>query len=160
MGYCIVGYDKSGEGEDQYINIDGWHQLRSIARLYGWKPQGTTLDVWTHKTNGEKHYSFRPSEYSDDDGEWGPAPDWDGSYDSNDGQEISESDAANLAQALERLLADLPYNKELCERQSKRLNDGQREKLRGWLISWSDPRGIEVITNMIAVLKRGDCRIL
>ena len=73
---------------------------------------------------------------------------------------VMTSDAANLAQALERLLADLPYNEEICEQQSKRFNDEQREKFRGWLISWSDPRNIKVITNMIAVLKRGDCRIL
>ena len=62
----------------------GWAFFLNLAEKYGWIPQGTTLE--------------------DED-------DWDGCYDSADGQEVSDSDALQLAQALEAALQSSDLSK-------------------------------------------------
>ena len=59
-----------------------------LAQLNEWEPEGTTLPKWILERYG-----------------W---QDWDGGYFTNDYQLVSETDAANLAQAIERGLNDIP----------------------------------------------------
>ncbi len=62
----------------------GWTFILNLAEAYGWQPHGTALE---------------------DEGDWG------GCYDSTDGQAVSDSDALQLAQALEAALQSLNLNK-------------------------------------------------
>ena len=73
-----------------------WNQctypmVLSLARAYGWQPEGTTNPPW-----GDGYWSEEN------------AKNWDGRYCSNDLQIVSDADTANLARALERALEDLP----------------------------------------------------
>jgi hypothetical protein len=79
-----------------------WLSILSLAILYGWTPTGTSV----------------PEEESALSGGWSPAgseapaeerlPGWDGRYYPTWQQEIIESDARALADALERALPDIP----------------------------------------------------
>ena len=64
-----------------------WNRALQLAKDYGWKPAGTTPP-----------------------GDWDPdaSGTWDGSYSSNDLQEVSAADGRALADALEEALDDIP----------------------------------------------------
>lgn len=160
MAYVIVGYDGNGGNRDQYINSSSWAALLTMAGLYGWKPEGTKLSVWTHKQNGEKHYGFRSDEYAEDEGVWSYQEDWCGTYCSNDGQDISATDAKNLSMALEGFLHDSLCSEQRFEQEIAGLDTDIRKDVREIITASSEPRGLEVLTNMIAVLRMGECRIL
>lgn len=66
-------------GESYSVNIHGWSWLFEVARDNGWDPSGT----------------LAPLRSKDPDG-------WDGNYWSNDGQRVTDRDAAAWAEALER----------------------------------------------------------
>src|SRR6185437_12885003 len=77
-----MGYELSNSfGQTHQWKVLGWWHLLNLAREYNWSPRGTE------------------SSASSDDG-------WDGNYFTNAGQRVTEEDAAELANALERLLAD------------------------------------------------------
>ena len=65
-----------------------WGKTLALARMYGWKPAGT----------------LPPGDWADE--EEGRA--WSGDYFTNSGQKVTAADAAQLADALERALDDVP----------------------------------------------------
>jgi len=67
------------------LTTRAWLSALQLAEAYGWTPNGTSL---------------KESE-------------WDGSYDSNDGAEVSELDARNLASAIEHALPDVPRHESI-----------------------------------------------
>ena len=76
-----MGMDLKGKGGRFRFDIFRWSAVLTLARNNGWEPTGTILE---------------------DD------PDWQGHYDTNDGQLVTAVDAGRLADALERALPDIP----------------------------------------------------
>lgn len=76
--------NKNG-GHLKFSNI-GWAQILSLAKLNGWEPAGT-VDPW----------------WKDEVG----APQWKGSYCSNDGQTVIAEDALAIANSLEKALLEI-----------------------------------------------------
>ena len=73
-----MGMDlKSANGGTFYFSGMTWSLYLSVAKVYGWEPEGTK----------------RPETLS-------PTENWDGSYDLNGGQLVTQSDAQNLSDAL------------------------------------------------------------
>ena len=99
MGYDLFSIHPSGqalEGENAYkigdearFGIDIWPVVLKLAQSYGWKPEGT-----------------QGPDY--DDPNLKMSDDWDGNYLTNDGQIVTDDDAAALADALESALPDIP----------------------------------------------------
>ena len=85
-----MSMDLSGVGGHFKINNEGWRQALMLAHKFGWEPVGT-----------------RDPALADEDGIY-TVPDWEGHYDSNDGQEVEEEDGARIAEALEKALPDIP----------------------------------------------------
>jgi len=77
--------DIGNENTSAHFSNRGWFILMSIARQFGWNPQGTVEPYWENEAD---------------------APEWNGGYSSNDGQRVRREDAAELAGALERALLD------------------------------------------------------
>ena len=78
-----MGYDlTNARGEYHQWKVLGWWHLLNLATNQGWKPLGT----------------LPPPGHT--------AENWDGNYYGNDGQTVKTEDAASLADAVERLLAD------------------------------------------------------
>jgi len=91
-----MGMDLHGaSGYERFTNTS-WSKILELAYEYGWKPQGTEPGEW-YDENGEldKQLSPNPDE-------------WDGTYFSNDYQLVTDEDAANIADALQRALDDIP----------------------------------------------------
>ncbi|MBT4557603.1 MAG: hypothetical protein HN749_00015 [Nitrospina sp.] len=88
-----MGFDLMGKKGSFSTNIAGWGYLFNLAFENGWAPEGT-------KTPGTIQM-INP--YGD-----GPYPEildnWCGSYFSNDLQVVTEEDATNMANALDRSL--------------------------------------------------------
>ena len=100
-----------GEGGCFRFEWMGWEEILQFARQYGWKPAGT------------KRYTYpdeEPHEISD----------WSGTYLSSNAQFASAEDAANLAEALERVLVDIPNHAVIDWR-----NRNWRKHVRGFLRS-------------------------
>lgn len=91
-----MGMDLLGRGVYFRYNHWYWSQVLLLAYRYGWKPAGTKIDHFG-KVDEEKWEQFRHL-YED----------WDGDYVSNECQWVTDEDAANIAQALERALEDIP----------------------------------------------------
>ena len=82
-----------GECGDFSVPERAWLLLLSLAQWYGWRPSGTL----------PPDEDYVPLE------EWQTdVPEWDGRYFPDYCQRITEQDAEQLAQALERALADIP----------------------------------------------------
>lgn len=119
-----MSMDLSGAGGHFRFNNWGWESVLELATMYGWEPAGTELEG----------YRVLPAELSERWHQWArdnaaraeqgmePIPDpipadawvfeprdppWKGIYDSNDGQWVTDEDAARLADALERALPDI-----------------------------------------------------
>jgi hypothetical protein len=79
-----MGMDlKNRAGEELRFGTVGWTFLIHFAERYGWQPRGTL-----------------PPESLE------PGRQWEGNYDSNDGQYVTPEDARDLAAAVARGLAD------------------------------------------------------
>ena len=93
-----MGYDltNSAGGYHQW-KVLGWWHLLNLARSYGWNPAGTEP----------------PAEAT-------PLSPWDGNYFRNDGQFVTATDAAALADALERMLSD-PKREDVAGQVARRL---------------------------------------
>jgi hypothetical protein len=79
-----MGYDlKNDRGEELRFSNSGWSLALEIAERHGWNPQGTLAPA-----------------------DWEEGKEWEGDYDTMDGQRVSAEDAAGLVKALERALAD------------------------------------------------------
>ena len=122
MSYNLV----SNHG-DFVFNTTSWGNLLDLASMYGWEPAGTEAPIWGELT--DPHYIQLRDEWN---AAWKtalargdeppPAPEiphsaytwdspnlhWDGAYDWNDGQGVTDADARNLADALARALDDIP----------------------------------------------------
>lgn len=87
-----MGFDLSNE-RDSYIRRSprGWMLALNLAERYGWQPAGTRL--------------------ANDDGE--VVDGWDGLYDTNDGQQVVESDALALGKALRQATASPRFQEDL-----------------------------------------------
>lgn len=85
---------RSDTGATTGCTSSAWEFYLALARKYGWKGRGTMPPVGV------------------------PSDEWEGSYNSNDGQQVTADDAAGMASALERVLADPAREK------------GQREVIR------------------------------
>lgn len=77
----------------------GWLAVLDLAERYGWQPIGT-----------------KPSELMKES--WGEEMclNWNGRYDTNEYQIISDDDAGNMAAALERALPDIPDENALIDK--------------------------------------------
>ena len=87
MGYDL--YSNSGPEKYYRYNVWWWGKVLTFADMNGWVGSGTKL--------------FVESEQGADD--FRELEDWDGGYCSNDGQEVTEKDAGELADAIEKGLA-------------------------------------------------------
>ena len=90
-----MGMDLDGAGGIERFNNTSWCKMLKLAYEYGWKPAGTEPGQWINSETGEV------------DEQMSPDPDeWDGTYFTNDSQWVTEEDAANIADALERAVED------------------------------------------------------
>jgi hypothetical protein len=69
-----------------------WSMILDLAREHGWEPMGTDAPVLIY----------------DDESRREPIPSWNGTYFSNDFQIVKATDAANIAEALEKSLKLFP----------------------------------------------------
>ena len=103
--YCEAATPSSVPAKDKYFrwNIFGWPPVLSLATMYGWEPEGTSIprlsDEMAREHNLSKEEVRRHNEMVDD---------WAGEYYGNDGQIVSAQDAANMANAIEASLDDIP----------------------------------------------------
>ncbi len=90
-----MGYDLRNRRGDYFAwRMSDYPRVLDLAEAYGWQPQGTTNSLIVVDGLGVVG---------------GASPeDWDGRYTSNDYQIVSETDAANMARALEQALDDIP----------------------------------------------------
>src|SRR5215210_2459479 len=84
------------EGHHQHLSWSSYRDLLGLAYEYGWKPCGTEPGQW-YDENGELNEQMSPDPEK-----------WSGRYFSNDYQWVTDEDAANIADALERALEDQP----------------------------------------------------
>ena len=89
--------DLHGAGGYQRFDRTSWCKILELAYSYSWRPQGTEPGQW-YDENGELCKQISPD------------PDtWDSNnYFSNDYQWVTETDAANIADALQQALDDIP----------------------------------------------------
>ncbi len=76
-----------------------YRDLLNTAHLNGWNPEGTKLNIVRDWVDGPWHGGFEPDTET-----------FSGSYFSNDGQTISESDCSGIAAGLVK--ANRPENQE------------------------------------------------
>ena len=111
------------------INNVGWAKIREIALEYGWEPEGTTLGAFVGD-DGAVEIDTYGTKADSDEGKRMIA-EWEGYYDSNDCQLVSEQDGLNMADAIERGLADIDDDDPI----KPHLLDEVKEALRGVGIS-------------------------
>jgi hypothetical protein len=98
-----MGMDLSGKGGYFRFSHQNWRAILELAHEYGWEPAGTkppefivyapdgvTVDEVGTRAARQHHGN------------------WDGGYFTNDLQVVDDQDAANIADALERALDDVP----------------------------------------------------
>jgi hypothetical protein len=108
MGYDLYSEevtDVSVTKDEKYFrwNIFSWAPVLSLANMYGWTPEGTTVPRLTEQMAKDheiaKEEVQRHNIYAEN---------WDGSYHGNEGQFVSSTDALNIALAIESSLDDIP----------------------------------------------------
>jgi len=88
-----MGFDLLGTKENFCVGWVGWRTVYNLAIENGWKPTGTKPP--NKETMAQLHGGPPSHPLSDD---------WDGSYFSSDFQIVTEEDATNMADALDRSL--------------------------------------------------------
>lgn len=91
-----MGISLGNDAGSLWLRAMDWCGYLTIMQNHGWDPQGTELDRSVEITATGEAAAFR----------------WDGSYGSNDGQIVVESDAAAMAIAMRLYIDKL----DLCER--------------------------------------------
>jgi hypothetical protein len=104
-----MGMDLSGSGGDFHHSIATWRMVLTLAKDHGWEPAGTEPPEFTFfredgTVDEEETEAFR-KRYED----W-EAP----NYYTNDFQWVTDEDAANIADALERALTQVPDEKTIA----------------------------------------------
>ena len=80
-----MGFDlHNSKGDYLRRSPTGWALALNLAERYGWKPAGTSLHAGSDQAS----------------------EDWDGQYDTNDGQQVTEADSVALASALRNAVDD------------------------------------------------------
>jgi hypothetical protein len=98
MGMILIG-----EGGSFRFSHRGWGTVLELAWEHGWEPAGTKPPEWT---------VYAPDGVTVDEvatrAERQRYANWDGIYVANNHQVVSDEDAANIVDALERALDDVP----------------------------------------------------
>jgi hypothetical protein len=97
-----MGMDLSGRGGSFRFNNTNWRHVLLLAHRYGWVPAGTEPPNFTVLAPNGTVDEGMTEQFCHSNG------DWDGTYFTNDCQWVTDEDAANIAQALERALEDIP----------------------------------------------------
>ena len=113
------------------ININGWAKILAIAFEHGWEPEGTTLGAFVGK-DGSVEIDTHETKADSEEGRRMIA-EWEGRYDSNDSQVVSEQDGLNLAAAVERGLADISDNDPITPHLREFIEFAR--KAHGWIIA-------------------------
>jgi hypothetical protein len=92
---------RSKHGEISFNN-SSWGHLLKMAGVYGWEPAGTLAPHLTNRDGQRVDDGCNPV----DDAEYEAS--WNGAYFYNEGQSVTDEDARNLANAIERALPDVP----------------------------------------------------
>ena len=103
MVYINEMWGKTPAGEPRYFACNGsiWPKALDLARGYGWKPKGTTLD--------EKFYGHILKRWREESGYIPPTP---GDYEPEEMyKDVSSEDADALADALEKAIGDMKSGK-------------------------------------------------
>ena len=100
---AIMGMDLSGKGGYFRFSQRRWRAVLELAHEHGWEPAGTVPPEFTvyapdGVTVDEVRTRAERQSYAN----------WSGGYFTNDYQVVSDEDAANIAEALERALDDVP----------------------------------------------------
>jgi hypothetical protein len=105
----MMGMDLRGSGGDFHFNLYAWNQLMTLAYHVGkWEPAGTKPPEWD-EDNSPVQLDTDASPKEMQAALAGARDAWDRmNYFTNDYQRVTASDAANLADALERVLSDVP----------------------------------------------------
>jgi hypothetical protein len=88
--------------QDTCFNWAAWRFLRNTAKDFGWEPMGTVINpeasmiVWEEDNLSEIEW------LSIKKGMERVSESWEGNYDTNETQTVTDQDAANLLQALTR----------------------------------------------------------
>jgi hypothetical protein len=104
-----MGMDLRSKGEEFHHDIITWRMVLTLAIDHGWEPAGTEPPKLTifHEdriVDEEKTGAYRQA-YED----------WDTTnYYTNDFQRVTDEDAANIADALERALTHVPDEKTIA----------------------------------------------
>jgi hypothetical protein len=98
-----MGMDLSGKGGYFRFSIHRWRAALGLAHEHGWEPAGTKPPEFTvyapdGVTVDEVRTRVERQRYAD----------WDGDYFYNDGRLVTDEDARNIADALERALDLVP----------------------------------------------------
>lgn len=97
-----MGMDLSGKGGSFRFNNATWREVLKLAYYYGWKPAGTEAGQWIDPETGELIEQMSPDPET-----------WESmDYFSNSFQWVTDEDAANIADALERALEAEPRDEE------------------------------------------------
>ena len=98
-----MGMDLRGKGGYFRFSHRAWGTVLKLAWEHGWEPAGTKPPEWA---------AYAPDGVTVDEvatrAERQRHANWDGIYCSNNHQVVSDEDAANIADALERALDDVP----------------------------------------------------
>ena len=86
-----MGMDLRGAGGTERFSVTSWCKVLQLAQEYGWQPAGTQAPTFALV-----------------EGTTETVEDWDGTYLSNSFQRVTDEDAANIAEALQRALSDIP----------------------------------------------------
>jgi hypothetical protein len=76
-----MGVDLRSEHGGESLSWSGWGKLLDLAQEHGWQPEGTAPPDYWGNTQGKR---------------------WEGGYDSNDWQRVTDSDSHALGEALLR----------------------------------------------------------
>ena len=100
-----MGMDLSGRGGYAYFNWFTWGRCLTVALAFGWEPAGTVSPDLSGLGIGVDEEDIYPN--------------WDGSYFSNDHQQVTDLDARSLSLALGRALAAVATGQIVIAEQAK-----------------------------------------
>ncbi len=134
-----VSFDfKRRQGDALNIRGGPWDFYQALAREYGWTPLGTTAPRGRSRRR------------------------WNGGYNTNDGQEVTQTDAIELAKALRRALADPRRQEkeaEVVRKLSQSIKDFFFQDTGEWLSDEEASGGLELheefVRKLVAFLDGG-----